>query len=334
MKTNELNSRTAVAVLLVSVVGLGGCIEYTIETTLVGDGSGVRTEEMVVEVGDLGESSGVSYRISDAEFGQLMNVGETERWSHSLRIEGGDTLHVFNRETRVNSLAAWTDLSDDVRIAGATSAGAEVSVGRVKLGDVHFRNSVRVETGVVDGNRSFTFRETFYWENLLDALVEWYVGHVKNTLASQYAELTSEERGEIVGVVKGGLWAAVDQGILDASGDEEEQIMSAFVDRAAEQSLRIIRRHYPNADADGIEKLLRQLYEDEDGQLSEFIETELPGVELAANSEVILRLNMPGRVADSNAHDQDGATLVWKFGPGDAVTAPVEIFAQSVVERQ
>ncbi len=332
MKLNDSNSRTAVAAFVLSLVGLGGCIEYNIETTLDSDGGGVRREEMVVEVGDSGDSSSLRFRVSDAEFGQLMNVGKNERWNHSLRVEDEDTLHVFKRETRVNNLAAWADLSDDVRIAGATSAGAGSSVGRIRLGDVYFRNTVRVESGTVAAGRSYTFRETFYWENLLDVLVEWYVRYVKNTIGSQYPDLTAEERGEIVGFVKGGLWAAIDRGLLDASGDEEEQLMAAFVDRAAQQSMRVVRQRYPNADAGAFERMLRQIYDEED-QLEEFIAKELPGVELAANSEVVFRLNMPGRVTDSNAHDHDGETLVWKFGPGDAVTAPVELFAQSVIER-
>jgi len=56
-------------------------------------------------------------------------------------------------------------------------------------------------------------------------------------------------------------------------------------------------------------------------------------VELAINSEIVLRLNMPGRVTSSNAHDRDGGTLIWEFAPGDAVTAALEIVAESVVER-
>ena len=333
MKPNDMNSRAAVGALVLSLVGLGGCIEYTIETTLDGDGSGVRSEEMIVDAGDSGDSGGLRFRVSDAEFGQLMNVGKNQRWSHSLRVEDEDTLHVFERETRVNNLAAWADLSDDVRIAGATSAGAGSSVGRIRLGDIYFRNTVQVETGNVAAGKSYTYRETFYWENFLDALVEWYAGYVKNTIGSQYPDLTAEERGEITGFVKGGLWAAIDRGLLDASGDDEERLMAMFVARAAEQSMRIVNRRYPNADAEAFEKLLRQVYDDEQDQLTEFIETKLPGVELAGNSEVVFRLNMPGRVTGSNAHEREGTTLVWKFGPGDAVTTPVEIFAESVIER-
>ncbi len=333
MKTNDLKGRTAGAALIVSLAGVGGCIEYNIETTLDEDGGGVRREEIVVEAGEVRGSNELRVRVSDAEFGRIMNVEEDDRWSYSLRVEGEDTLHVFQRETRVPNLNSWAEVSDDVNIQGAASTSADSTVGRIRLGDVHFRNSVRVETGTVASGKSYTFREIFYWENLLDALVEWYVGYVMTTVSSRYPKLTAAERGEIVGFVKGGLWAAIDGGLLDASGNEEERLMAAFVGRAVEQSMRIIRVRYPTAEAEAFEKLLRQVYDDEEDRLAQFIETKLPGVELAANSEVVFRLKMPGRVTESNAHDQDGATLIWKFGPGDAVTAPVEIFAQSVIAR-
>jgi hypothetical protein len=40
---------------------------------------------------------------------------------------------------------------------------------------------------------------------------------------------------------------------------------------------------------------------------------------------------MPGVVTDSNAHKREGSTLIWEFGPADALYTPVEIFAESVV---
>ena len=334
MKMNELNSRTAVAALGVLVVGLGGCIEYTIETTLVRDGSGVRTEEMVVEVGDSGESGGVSYRISDAEFGQLMNVGEDKRWSHSLHIEGGDTLHVFSRDTRVNSLAAWTDLSDEVRIAGATSAGAEVSVGRVKLGDVHFRNRVRVERGRVTEGTSFTYRETFYWENLADVLVEYFVREYTNAVIAKYPNLDGAQRGELNGVVTGAVWFAVGQGLFESSGDEESELVSALAKSTGARAAEIVQRRYArDAPAGFFVNLLEEVHRDESGEFEDFIEQQLPGVQLAINSEIIFRLSMPGRILSSNAHDRDGNMLIWEFVPGDALSAPLEIRAESVVGR-
>lgn len=334
MKRTNLERRTFAVVWIFSLAGMGGCVEYTIETTLEANGSGARSEEIVVETSDgSDESSGLEDRISNADFEWLMSLG-SDRWKHSSRVEHGDTLHVFQRQTRVRDLASWSGLSGDVHIAGATAASTGTWVGRVRLGDVHFRNAVQVESGSVTGGRSYTYTETFYWENILDVLIAWYARYVERTIVAQYSDLPADDRSEIIGLVKGGLWSAIDQGLLDASGDEEERLMSTFIERTTQQSMRIIRRHYSSADADAFARMLRQVYEDDQDKLESFIAADLPGVELAVNSEIVFRLNMPGRVTDSNAHDRDGATLIWKFGPGDAVQAPVEIFARSVVEGQ
>ncbi|NIM49514.1 MAG: hypothetical protein GTO22_09710, partial [Gemmatimonadales bacterium] len=149
---------------------------------------------------------------------------------------------------------SWAGLSGGVRISGATSVGARSSVGHVSLGDVHFLNAVRVETGHVDEGSSFTYRETFYWENLNDAIIEHLLVYVRNTLDAQYPGLASEQRGEIIGLVRGGLWAAVDRGLFDASGDRQEEIVSAFVERTAEQAQKVVRQRYPGADEEFFEK--------------------------------------------------------------------------------
>jgi hypothetical protein len=339
MKSNNRTSRNLVAALTLQILALSGCMQYTIETTLNADGSGIRHEELMVEEVEVDvESEEYGFSVTSDDFADLMNVRESDRWSYTITMEDEDTIHVFRRETRVRDLASWADVSGDVHIAGAISADARSRVGHIQLGDVHFRNTVRVQSGAVTEGVSFVYREAFYWENLLDVLVEWFVGYVSSTVDAQYPNLTAQERGEITGFVKGGLWSAIDQGLLDSGGDEEERLVSAFIDRAAEQSMKIIRRRYPEGDVESFKNMLRQIYEDEDDKLGGFIEARLPGVQLSAASEIIYRLNMPGRVTASNAHDRDGNTLVWEFGlawegGGDAVTAPVEIFAESVVER-
>ena len=328
MKCIEGYRRAQVAVMAFTLVGLGGCIEYRIETTLNADGSGVRHEEMIV-----GNAEDAGVEVSDADFGELMSVTEEYRWTHGEEVEDGDTVDVFQRDTPIRDLAGWADVGGDVHMRGSISANSDSRVGHMSLGDVHFRNSVRVETGRVAEGTSYTYRETFYWENLVDLLIEYMLEPFRATLAAQYPDLAPEQRGEIVGFARGGLWSAVDAGLLDAGGDEEEKLVSAFIDRAAEQAVKIVRQSYPDADRDFFSNTLRQLYDDGDDGLETFIKERLPGVELAGNSEIIFRLNMPGRVARSNAQEQAGDTLIWEFGPGDALTDPVEIFAESVVEK-
>jgi hypothetical protein len=327
MRSIGRHQRVQIAALIVTLLGLGGCIEYTIETTLNADGSGVRREEMVV---DENEDDWVD--VSYAEFGVLMFVTGSYGWTHREEVRDGDTVHVFQRQKALSDFASWVDLSGDVHIAGATRVDAGSNVGRVSLGDVHFRNAARVETGQVAEYTTFTYRETFYWENLLDVLVEFFVQTFADMMDARYADLASGERGEIVGLVRGGLWSAVDQGILDAGDEEGKRLYAAFIDRTAPQAAEIARHSYPDADEGSFREMLQRLYDD-DEPLEQFMDEKLPGLALAINTAIVFRLNMPGRVTNSNSHDRDGNTLVWEFGPGDAGPGPVEIYAESVVRR-
>jgi hypothetical protein len=267
-----------------------------------------------------------------ADFGYLMFATEDFRWDHRQEVQDGDTVQVFVRETSVSDLQSWADLTDKVHIAG-TIGGSTDSIGSVSLGDVHFRNRVRVETGRGGTETSFTYRETFYWDNLADALIEYLVQTFADGVVDRYPDLSPEQRSELETLVRGSAWFAVGQGIFEASGDEEDELLSALATRTASRAVRIVERRYRGVREEFFEDLLERIYEDEDDQFQDLVLAELPGVELAINSEIVFRLNMPGRVTSSNAHDRDGNTLIWEFAPGDALTAALEIVAESVVER-
>ncbi len=328
MKCTKTNRWLHLAALALPVLWLGGCIEYTIDTTMNADGSGTRNEEMVVE-----ESEEAGIDVTYSEFGELMSVTEDDGWTHREEVREGDTVHVFRRETVVSGLASWAEKSDGVRIAGAVGADAASNVGHIRLGEVQFRNAIQAETGRAGEYTTYSYRERFYWEGLPDVLVEYFAQTFADAMDASYPDLTSGQRGEVLGLIKGGLWSAIDRGLLEAGDEEEEELLSAFVERTAPQAARIVRRAYPDADDGSFEILLREHYDDEDDELGDFIERRLPGVELAIYSEIVFRLSMPGRITTSNAHDRDGATLIWKFGPGDAATTPVVIFAESVIGR-
>ena len=324
----QKHRRLSIATVAAASLGMGGCIEYRIETTLNADGSGVRSEKMIVQEFE-DEADNAAFR---ADFGYLMFATADFRWAYEQEMDDEDTVHVFLRETQVQNHDAWADLSDNVQITGAADAGADSRIGSVRLGDVRFRNKVRLESGRVTEGTSFTYRETFYWENLAEALVEYIVEEYTNAVVERYPDLTSAQRGELIGLATGSVWFAVDQGLFEASGDEEDELVSALSERTASQAVRIVRRRYPDAGEEFFANLLQQIYDDDDA-FEEFIMRQLPGVQLAINSEIVFWLNMPGRVLASNAHDRDGNTLIWEFAPGDALTAPLEIYAESLVER-
>ena len=177
---------------------------------------------------------------------------------------------MFRRERSIADLDAWSALNEDVHIRGALPAQADAKVGYVTLGDVRFLNRVLVGTSrQSDGNASFSYRETFYWQQGLEIIRQRHPRAQAEVLAHQLLR---------------GMGILSDEGESDAEEEFEERLVATF-----------------------------------------------PGFTLGINSSITFRLNMPGRITSSNAHDEDGSTLVWEFSPADALTAPIVVVAESVV---
>jgi hypothetical protein len=328
MQWIERYRQTSITALAIASLGLGGCIEYRIETDLHADGSGVRQEKMLVEEFE-DEADNERFR---SIFGYLMFVTEDFRWDHREEVDDGDTLQVFVRETPISDIQSWVDLTGKVHIAG-TDLGSDASIGSIPLSDVHFRNRVRVETGRVSGGTSYTYRETFYWENLAEVLIEYLAQAFVDGVATRYPDVDTRQQEALRSAARAGGWFAVGQGIFEAGGDEEDEIVSTMARRIAGRAVQIVEESYPNVREEFFEGLVKRIYDDDDNRFEDFVLEELPGVELAINSEIVFHLRMPGRITASNAHDRDRNTLIWEFAPGDALSAPLEIVAESVVER-
>jgi hypothetical protein len=310
------------------ILGLSACVDYTIETTLHPDGGGYRTERM-----EVGENDGL--KMSAREFGEVMLVTSDRGWSHSTEVNSkGDTTNILERRTQIRDLGSWGDLDDAVQISGARGADANGRIGPVTLGDIRFRNRVEVEKGTLtDGRSTFVYRETFYWENAVEALVEIFMGPFSEAVAAKYPLLSEEQRGQIVGIARAHLWAACQEGIFDDDGNEDE-LLNRARDRTATQAVQVVRMRYPQESRFFLRDLLQKLY-DGDGEAGEkatsLLEQRLPGLNLAFNTSLKIRLNMPGQVMNSNRHTVDGSTLVWELEALSAAASPVEIFAESVV---
>ena len=308
MGNTNLGGLKALTVFLPALV-FAACTQYTLETPVNADGSGVREEKLEVEdVPDV--------KVVREDFPSLMYVGEGEGWSYAEEVEDdGDTIHVFHRRTLVDDLPSR----------------ARARIGYVTVGNVQFRNAVRVRRAAdSDGTTSFTYRETFTWAQGVDAVGEFFMRELEQALASRYPSLSPGERGEIVGFARARFWAAVEEGLLSGDADED-QLLAEVADRTAEQAVKIVRLYDPRETEEALVEVLSQALGGGEDQLEAFLEDELPGLNLAFNSEIIFRLNMPGRVTDSNAHKRDGSILVWEFGPAEALQTPIEIYAESVV---
>jgi hypothetical protein len=325
MRTEQNRVGTTALVLVLSGLGLTGCTEYTIETTVNPDGSGSRQERIEVSEND-------DVTVSPPDFLAVMHTTEEEGWSHRVEVDpDGDTLQVFERQLPVGDLASWSRLSGSFKLDGTTPENAQRRLGYVTMGDVRLRNVLRVGRGEAsDGTMTFSYRETFSWDQGVDALVEFFIGEVDRALADRYPRLSEGERGQIVGFTRARYWMSVDE-VLLGDDSEQDQLLSEVAQGTAEQAVKILRVRYPAETEGALEELLKEVLLDDDRLLT--LLGEMPGLDLAFNANIVFRLNLPGTVTDSNAHKRDGTTLVWKFGPGDALETPVEIHAESVAGR-
>jgi hypothetical protein len=248
-------------------------------------------------------------------------------------VESGDTTYVFLRQQRVQGLDEWSDLSGDIRVSGVRPSGVSSTLGYLTLGDVEFRNQILVGTSrKSDGSASFSYVETFRWEKGVEAILEVMVAQLEKALLGHYRSLPDRARGEIVGLARARFQEAVEDGVFD-DDDAWDDLWDRAIRRTATQGIGIVREWYPEAEIESFRERIDlfggELEEDLD---TAFIQT-LPGLNLALSSEVTFRLTMPGEVTSTNAHRREEETLVWEFSPGDALTAPVMLMAESQIRQ-
>lgn len=305
----------------------GACTDYILETTVNPDGSGVRVER--VEVGDREDAD-----ISEADYRTLLHLTPADGWSRPTGgvNENGDSVQVIQRRIPVPDLASWSAISGTFRIDGALPSRAGERVGYVTLGNVRFRNEVRVGRGVTsDGATTFSYREVFTARDAVDALVEFVVSRVDHSLSRAHPRLTGEERGQIVGAFRARFWTAIGDGLLSCSGDCDDEEMIAEVARdVAGSGARIVAHRYPDAREEALADVIARAFEDEE---LEGFDDLLPGVNLSWNSHIAFRLRLPGEVISSNADRVEDGVLVWEFSPDAALQGPVEIRAESLLAR-
>jgi len=315
--------------VVIALMGVTGCIEYKMETTLNPDGSGDRT--VAVEITD---AHRLHETVSRQEFLDLMSISGDRGWVQDIsQSNSGDTTYVFTRETTIDDLNSWSELNDEIRIHGTRPFTADSTIGYVTLGDVQFRNEVRVRSsGGTDGSASFSFQESFFWESGIDAFLEGFAMAMEGSVRDAFPRLSDRELGAIGGVARAGLWSAIEDGVLDTTSDEEERLWGLTLDRITSLVIKTLRTKYPDVSEESLRKRLDVLSDEFEGEgdpLDRFDDL-LPGFSQAGGG-ITYRLTMPGRVTTTNAHEKDGNTLIWEFSTDDAIAAPVVIVAESVV---
>lgn len=310
--------------LAVLALGLAGCMDYTFETTLEPDGSGVRVERMEVTRHD-------DLPLSEAEFRALTGATPDEGWGVTTRVdEDGDTTWVFERRREIHALAGWSDPSSRTLIVGTTPDRAGHRLGYVRLGDVAFRSSIQV--GVArqsDGTTLITYRERFFWDHVTDVVVEFMLRDLEGALETRYPDLTASERAAIMGFARACLWTAGEEGLF--FGENEEEAVARAVERIATHALKFVHTRHARADGDELRALLTDLLAVQNEEAERLFAQTLPGLNLGFNTSMVFRLTLPGRITTTNTARRDGNTLEWRFSPLDDITSPIEVFAEAVV---
>lgn len=317
---------TRIVPLVVILLSIG-CMEYEVVTRLNPDGSGVRSEELVLE-----DDENEDLALTPEAFKGLMHVSEADGFRYSERPgDSGNPVHVFTRETAIRNWDDWRSLSGRIQIAAAANARARYRAGVSDYADVRFENSLQVNRRQSADGQTVEYRERFYWSNLAGVLIEYEARRFRQFVEQRYPRLRPEARGELIGLAMGALWATAEEGRWDLGDSERAQAYAPLVEQLSDQALRLVRDRYPQADRGPfVAEFRRMLVElEEDEAFESFLESKLPGAVLAGNTQLVMRLNLPGRVLESNAHDSDGDTLVWEFSPWDAVLVPIELFARS-----
>ncbi len=306
-------------------LGLSGCMEYRIETSLNPDGSGTRLARL--EITDIG--SDVDRAEAREQLVLVRSLSEERGWAYKPEVgPKGDTTHVFERSSTIEDLGEWSALTEEIQIHATRPAHFDSVLGSVSLGDVQLRNRVRVRSsGQVDGSIVFSFMESFIWDSGKEALVEAFALEMDRSVGEAFPNLTERERGTIFGITKSGLQSAIDDGILDSTNDDEDRIWEEVMSRAVSMSLLVVRPKYPSATEGTLRTALDILSGEYEG--GDWFEELLPG--LLSGTHVTYTLTMPGEVTTTNAHDRDGNTLEWEFSTDDAMAAPVVLVAESLV---
>lgn len=320
MKSHKIHRVMATFLAGFPLLLLAGCFELDVETSIREDGSGERRMELMLPIDDQDEEE-AGLTIDD--FQALFGFTKTSGWSRTVVNNNSEMVHAFKRLSKTDDLANWAQPRSDIHIKGTLEGGP--------YNEVAFRNSVQVRTEKAPGGRSFIYREKFFWEGLGEALINDQVEAYRESLRIKYPELSPERMGELMGLFKGGYWAAVEEGMYEMSDAERARRFHLLVDRVKEQATKTVRKDHPEADEQYLSDMVFKIIIDRDERDEDFLEEKLLGATLALLTELRIRVNMPGEIVNSNAASQEGNILTWRIEPGNAVDYPIEIFAESVL---
>jgi hypothetical protein len=309
-----LTSRIHAGLWLMMSVGLltaAGCKTYEIDVALQPDGGGSRTVTLQIE-----KNQENSDYIPPDTVCALFSLDVAKGWE-PLHDEQG-TLTGYQRRVQVADAAAWHRQGGDVRILGNLDGQSSVPV--------HFTSSITVETGQDATGRSITYRESFTWEGVKQVIIDFVAERFRKDMTRQF--LSAAAQTELRGLMAGHL-AMIWPRLVDS--DDSEAELQSLIHSLTPYAEGVVRRERPQADLSPIAGVVNAAGEDDDNQLEAFITEKYPGIDQGFSTNIELRVEMPGRIIDSNADSTDGAAAVWEFSPTDVLKGPADIYVRSLV---
>lgn len=297
-----------------------GCKTYKVNVKLNADGSGERSVELSMD-----ESSEHELKISDEEFRKLFHL-DKNGWKYTEHASGaeGDASDqkkeiVYLRAQTAKSIDDWPGMGNDIHIKAV--------LGDSRYADVVISNAIAVELGASPNGRSLTYRETVTCTKLRESISTFAAAKFYDKVSAAYPSLDPEALIELRGLMTG--YMAI---TWYNQGDEtisDELITDSMVADAVE----IIKRVDPDADLSKLREIIVTTLDNLEDELDAFVRKNLPGMYLAGHAELILTLEMPGRIFEHNATSVDGNTLSWKVDFPQIFIKPLEIFARVEFEE-
>jgi len=311
--------KTAWMALAVSLaIMAGGCNEYKVETTVRDDGSGTRkmTFMMDPDQEELGDRTPEMYA-------KMFGIGPDSGWklqavADKAEYSGNEGKRVFALESALDGVDDWSRLDGSIAVKGTLEES--------DYSGIFFTNSVSLETGSTPSGRSFTYRESFRWNGLIEAVVDYQADAYSRRMKKDFPHLSKEHIAELRGMMAGHLLVAVR--FLDVWNDNDEDLsrVALSVGRAAEE---IVERAGRKVDVEHVYDIARIYVADEDSNLEPFLEKNLPGVMYAGLTDVKMNLVMPGKVVETNGRILEDGSVEWKMHLMDALGGNIEFHARS-----
>ena len=306
------------AVACAALVLLGGCRRLEMDVNVARDGGGERRLVMTVEPGDVGRDT-----LSEGQVRELLGVTAGRGWRDGTSERTGDdgkpqVVTTYTRASRVAALGDWPRAGSDIRMRAAADGAPHA--------DVQLGSRVAVETGRGAGVTTWTYRETFAWDGLQELFAGVAADRYRDAMAAAFPALGATELAELRGLARGAFTVGVRAGGAgEREADlDEELVIGALADAAA----GVVGRARGGS-AERLREVAAAVVKDQDNVIGDYLDRELPGVAIAAETTFALTLRLPGRVVETNGEVAADGSVRWEFGGADPAGRPLECWARS-----